>query len=56
MTIEPISESILPEELAQAVLRGPKIDPETGRALEGPWQGKTIDEVIRERDAYNRMF
>jgi hypothetical protein len=56
MKIEPIPEEILPEELAQAVLRGPKIDSETGRVTEGPWQGKTIDEVIRERDAYDRMF
>lgn len=54
MQIEPIPDDILPQRLIDAVLRGPEIDPQTGKYVGGVYSGMTPDEVIADREAYNR--
>ena len=53
--IEPLPDDCLPSpDVLDAVLRGPDIDPATGKITSvGFWQGKTVAEVLAERDAWN---
>jgi hypothetical protein len=58
MTIEPIPDDCLPfgddEQKLLELLRGPKIG-DDGKIVGGVWHGKTPEEVLRERDEYNRL-
>lgn len=52
--VEEIPDDCLPPpHVIEELLLGPKLD-EQGRILAGVWQGMTQDEVLAERDAYNR--
>ena len=44
------------EEVAmfERMLIPPELDGE-GRVVSGLWQGKTVEEILAERDAYNRL-
>lgn len=56
MKIEPIPDDCLPpQHVIDELLRGPKIDPETGKIVGGVWHGMTPEEVIADRDAYRRI-
>lgn len=59
MIIEPIPDDCLPfngdEQKILELLRGPKIDDATGKIVGGVWHGKTPDEVLRDRDEFNRL-
>ena len=55
MTIEPIPDDCLPpQEVIDELLRGPKIGPD-GKIVDGIWAGMTQEEVLSQRDAYDRM-
>lgn len=52
--MEPIPDDCLPPpDVIEAVLRGPELD-DQGRIVGGTWAGMTPEQVIADRDAYNR--
>lgn len=51
---EPIPDDCLPPPaVVDAALRGPELD-ESGRIMGGTWHGMTPEEVLADRDAFNR--
>lgn len=58
MNIEPIPDDCLPfngdEQKLLELLRGPKIGADGKIESNGPWNGMTPEQVLAERDAYNR--
>jgi hypothetical protein len=55
MRHEPLPDDCLPPpDVIRDLLRGPKIDA-TGRIVGGLWDGMTPEEVMAQRDSYNRM-
>jgi hypothetical protein len=54
---EPIPDDCLPpENVIRDLLRGPRIDPETGRIVGGTYHGMTPAEVLADRAAFNRSL
>jgi hypothetical protein len=54
MKIEPIPDDCLPPpHVIDELLRGPKIDAD-GKIIGGVWNGMTPEEVLADRDAFNR--
>lgn len=55
MTPEPLPDDCLPRpDVIDRLLRGPDLD-DAGRIVGGTYDGMTPEDVLRQRDQYNRL-
>ena len=57
MDTEPIPEDCLPpKHVIDRLLRGPQLDAAGRIVSDGPWHGMSPEEVLKERETFNRLL